>query len=77
MGMAGDMFSAALIGLGAPSEELITAMQTAGEALGGVDVKARSVVLPDGRIAQRIHVDVDARPPLPIADAPKYLTLAL
>ena len=77
MGMAGDMFSAALIGLGAPPEELIAAMQTAGEALGGVDVEARSVVLPDGRTAQRIHVDVDARSPLPIADAPKYLTQAL
>ena len=77
MGMAGDMFSAALIGLGAPPEELIAAMQTAGEALGGVDVEARSVVLPDGRIAQKIHVDVDARPPLPIADAPKHLTQAL
>jgi len=77
MGMAGDMFSAALIGLGASPEELIAAMQTAGEALGGVDVEARSVVLPDGMTAQRIHVDVDARSPLPIADAPKHLTQAL
>jgi tRNA (adenine37-N6)-methyltransferase len=77
MGMAGDMFSAALIGLGAPADEPITAMQTAGEALGGVGVEARSVVLPDGRTARRIHVDVDTRPPLPIADAPRHLTEAL
>ena len=78
MGMAGDMFAAALIGLGAPEEGMVAAMRTAGRTIGAVDVRVRPASLPDGTPARHLDVTVqEARPPLPIADAPAYLTQAL
>ena len=77
MGMAGDMFAAALIGLGAPEAELIAAVQTAGETLGDVAVQAERVVLSDGTPARRLYVIEQARPPLRIDDARRYLDQAL
>ena len=74
MGMAGDMFAAALIGLGAPEEGMVAAMRTAGRTIGAVDVRVRPASLPDGTPARHLDVTVqEARPPLPIA----YLTQAL
>lgn len=78
MGMAGDMFAAALIGLGVPEAGMVAAMRTAGQTVGAVDVQARPASLPDGTTAWRLDVTVqEARPPLPIADAPVLLVEAL
>ena len=78
MGMAGDMFAAALIGLGAPEDGLVAAMRAAGRTVGAVDVQVRLTSLPDGTPARYLDVTVqEARPPLPIADAPVMLVQAL
>lgn len=77
MGMAGDMFAAALIGLGAPEVALLAAMQAAGETLGDVTVQAERIVLPDGVLARRLYVIEQVHPPLRIADARRYLDQAL
>lgn len=77
MGMAGDMFAAALMGLGAPEIALIAAMQTAGETLGDVTVQAERIALPDGILARRLYVLAQPRPPLRIVDARRYLDQAL
>ncbi len=60
MGMAGDMFSAALIALGAPAERVAGAMTRAGRLLGGADVRAETVESggPAGvRLAVRLESD--------------------
>jgi len=43
MGMAGDMFSAALIGLGLPVKEVTSAMERAGANIGNVRIKTEQV----------------------------------
>ena len=78
MGVAGDMFAAALIGLGAPEEGMVAAMRTAGRTVGAVDVRVRPASLPDGTPARHLDITVqETRSPLPITDAPAYLTQAL
>ena len=73
MGAAGDMFSAALIGLGAPEQGVLKAMRIAADLLGGADVEVGKTVLTEGLPARRIHVDAPPREPLSIAEAPGHL----
>ncbi|HHE72742.1 MAG TPA: tRNA (N6-threonylcarbamoyladenosine(37)-N6)-methyltransferase TrmO [Chloroflexi bacterium] len=78
MGMAGDMFAAALIGLGVPERTMVRAMKAAGEELGLVDIHAHLDFLPDGTPGYRLHVTVaEEREPLALEDAPVYLDHAL
>lgn len=77
MGMAGDMFTAALIDLGAPDTGTIGAMTAAGSLLGGVTVSVSHQTLPDGSSAKQINVALQAREPLPIVEAPAVLERAL
>lgn len=77
MGMSGDMFVAALVGLGVP-HEMLAVMQAAGEHLGGADVHTHLEFLPDGTPAYRLHV-AWLRPGEPLSpdDARDYLNTAL
>ncbi|MBW2703708.1 MAG: tRNA (N6-threonylcarbamoyladenosine(37)-N6)-methyltransferase TrmO [Deltaproteobacteria bacterium] len=77
MGMAGDMFSAALIGLGASENGVIEAMHTAGALLGGIDIEVLHGTLPQGLATRQISVDAQEREPLSFVDAPAFLEKAL
>ncbi len=78
MGMAGDMFVAALVGLGVPQHEMLATMQAAGEHLGWVDVHTHLDFLPDGTPAYRLHVAwLGQGEPLTLDDARDYLDTAL
>ncbi|MCD6291024.1 MAG: tRNA (N6-threonylcarbamoyladenosine(37)-N6)-methyltransferase TrmO [Anaerolineae bacterium] len=78
MGMAGDMFSAALIGLGAPEEKMLAVLETAGGLLGEVRASIQSEQLPDGNWGRRLRIaGLEDREPLSIEEAPGYLESAL
>ncbi len=76
MGMAGDMFSAALIGLGASEQGVVDAMRTAGGLFGEFAVEWIPGSLPDGSAAGRINVDLLRDNSLAAADAPGVLEQA-
>lgn len=77
MGMAGDMFSAALIDLGAEEEGVLGAMRVAGEMLGSVTATLQHQMLPNGSSAARIEIDGPTSETLSVADAPGVLERAL
>ena len=77
MGMAGDMFSAALIGLGAPADVVVGAMERAARPLGEADVRAERVETEEGPgVRLRISLEVNS-PHLPASDARRYLEEAI
>ncbi len=59
MGMAGDMFSAALIDLGAPEETLIRAMLRTARLLGEASIQALTIPTPEGS-ARRLQISLTA-----------------
>ena len=77
MGMAGDMFAAALLALGAPEKDTIAAMETAATFLGDARVKVAHGDVDDGARARQITVDAVSTSPMPIAEAPDHLEEAL
>ncbi len=77
MGMAGDMFSAALIGLGAPAEAVTGAMERAARHLGRAEVRAEQVNTEAGP-GVRLRISLEANSPhLPAGDARRYLEAAI
>jgi len=60
MGMAGDMFAAALIALGAPADRIVGAMTRAGQSLGRASVSPEPVQ-ERGRSGVRLRVELDSR----------------
>lgn len=77
MGMAGDMFCAALIKLGAPEKLVTGAMRTAADLLGGASIVFVNRPLLDGTSAGRITVKETQEEPLAIAETPSLLERAL
>ncbi len=78
MGMSGDMFAAALIGLGAPEKGVVGALRAAGDDLGLLDAHTHLDFLPDGTLGYRLHVVVlEERPPLLLTEARRYLARSL
>ncbi len=59
MGMAGDMFSAALIDLGAPEETVIRAMLRTAQLLGEASIQALTIPTPEGS-ARRLQISLAA-----------------
>jgi len=59
MGMAGDMFSAALIGLGAPADAVLGAMTRVAQLLGDADIALETVPTPEGE-ANRLRIALAA-----------------
>ncbi|RLC91999.1 MAG: tRNA (N6-threonylcarbamoyladenosine(37)-N6)-methyltransferase TrmO [Chloroflexi bacterium] len=55
-GFSGDMFAAALIGLGVPEEGMIGALEAGGEELGLLNAHTHVEFLPDDTLAYRLHV---------------------
>ncbi len=77
MGMAGDMFSAALVGLGAPASVVKEAMQRAAHPIGGATVQVERVSSDDGP-AVRLRIELETNTaPLPGADARRHLEAAI
>lgn len=77
MGMAGDMFVAALLGLGAPEEGVLAAMRTAAELVGGPKVRVSRRKMSHRAGAWQIILEAGPRAPLPIVEAPERLERAL
>ncbi len=77
MGMAGDMFTAALLALGAPENEVIAAMQTAAAIVGDARIEVAHETMGDSAEARRIVVNAAPRAPMPIGKAPGFLEQAL
>ena len=59
MGMAGDMFSAALIALGAPADLITGVMARTARMLGDARIQAETIPTPEGP-GQRLQVDLSA-----------------
>ncbi len=77
MGMAGDIFSAALIGLGAPEDAVTGAMERAARSLGRAEVRAERVDTEEGP-GVRLRISLEANSPhLPAGDARRYLEDAI
>jgi uncharacterized protein (DUF111 family) len=57
MGMAGDMFAAALIGLGAPRREMLQAMKAAGDLFGWTDIHTHVDFMPGDEPALQLHIN--------------------
>ncbi len=77
MGMAGDMFSAALIGLGVPAPVIIGAMERAARLLGEAKINAE-VVNMSKEPGIHLRVDLETNDPhLTAGDARKYLETAI
>ncbi len=77
MGMAGDMFSAALISLGAPADAVIGAMEQAARPLGGAQVRGEQVET-DECPGVRLRISLEANSPhLAAGDARRYLEDAI
>ncbi len=77
MGMAGDMFSSALIALGVPAPVMTAAMARAARPLGGARLRAETVGTKEGS-AVRLRVELDARDPhLGAGDARALLDAAV
>jgi uncharacterized protein (DUF111 family) len=54
MGMAGDMFAAALLGLHVPPEEVVRLMEFAAEDIGGATVTVHREIIADSKTAYRV-----------------------
>ena len=77
MGMAGDMFSAALIGLGVPAQVVTGVMERAACPLGKSKVQAETVSTEEGP-GVRLWVELEANDPhLSASDARTYLEAAI
>ena len=77
MGMAGDMFSAALIGLGVPASVVTGAMERAARSLGKAKVQAETVRTKEG-LGVRLRIELEANDPhLTASDARTYLEAAV
>lgn len=73
-GMAGDMFAAALVGLGVPADAVAALMESAAEPIGGAEVTIRCERLPDGSPAHRIESRLRTlRPPLVLDEAVEHV----
>ena len=57
MGMAGDMFAAALIGLGAPRRQMLQVMKAAGDLFGWVDIHTHVDFMPNDEPALQLHIN--------------------
>ncbi|MCU0610905.1 MAG: LarC family nickel insertion protein [Candidatus Eisenbacteria bacterium] len=78
MGMAGDMFAAALVGLGVPADRAEALMESAAEPLGGAEVHVRQVQLLEGTIAYRVSSTLRTqREPLRLDEAFGFLQQSL
>jgi uncharacterized protein (DUF111 family) len=76
-GMAGDMFSAALVSLGVPAEVVIGAMETAARRLGRVSIEPEKVPA-DGAVAVKLCIRLEpVQPHLPAGQARDYLEEAI
>ncbi|MGQ9490243.1 MAG: tRNA (N6-threonylcarbamoyladenosine(37)-N6)-methyltransferase TrmO [Anaerolineae bacterium] len=77
-GLSGELFVAALGGLGVPEPALLATLQRAGEAWGWVDAHTHLSFLPDGTTGRQLHITW-LRGPAPIApdQAPQCLDDAL
>jgi uncharacterized protein (DUF111 family) len=77
MGVAGDMFSAALIGLGVPAQVMIDAMERAARPLGGAKVQAKTIDTEEGA-GIRLWIELEANDPhLAASDARVLLEATL
>jgi tRNA-Thr(GGU) m(6)t(6)A37 methyltransferase TsaA len=77
-GISGDRFAAALIGLGAPEQEMTKVIKSATEELGMLNAHTHIEFLPDETLAYRLHIiPLEQREPLPLEDAPAALENAL
>ena len=73
MGVAGDMFSAALIGLGVPASVVTDAMELAARPLGGAKVQAKTIDTKEGP-GIRLCIELEANDPhLAASDARAFL----
>jgi tRNA (adenine37-N6)-methyltransferase len=78
VGISGDRFAAALIGLGVPEPGLIRAIRSAAEGLGLLDVHTHIEFLSDERLAHRLHLMPQGKQEhLPLEEAPAALERAL
>lgn len=77
MGMAGDMFAAALLGLGAPEEGVLAAMRAAADLVGGARIRVSRREIRHRAGAWQIILEAGPRAPLPIVEAPERLERAL
>jgi uncharacterized protein (DUF111 family) len=76
-GMAGDMFSAALLSLGVPAEVVIGAMEMAACRLGRVSIEPEKVPA-DGAVAVKLCIRLEpVQPHLPADQARDYLEEAI
>lgn len=77
-GMSSRAFVAALLDLGLPEQELLTALRAASEAMGWIDAHTHLDFTPDGTPGHSLHVVwLERRPPLSPARAPEVLEDAL
>ncbi len=77
-GISGDRFAAALIGLGAPEQEMTKVIKSATEELGMLDIHTHIEFLPDETLAYRLHIiPLEHRELFPLEDAPIALENAL
>jgi tRNA (Thr-GGU) A37 N-methylase len=77
-GISGDRFAAALIGLGAPEQEMIQVIKSTAENFNMLDAHTHIEFLPDETLAYRLHISsLEQREPFPLEDAPAALENAL
>ena len=77
-GISGDRFATALIGLGAPEQEMIQVIKSAAEKFSMLDAHTHIEFLPDETLAYRLHIaSLEQREPFPLEDAPTALENAL
>jgi uncharacterized protein (DUF111 family) len=77
MGLAGDMFLAALIGLGVPAQVVIDAMERAARPLGGAKMQAKTIDSEEGA-GIRLWIELEANDPhLAASDARAFLEATL
>ena len=77
-GISADRLAAALIGLGAPEQEMMQTIKSATEEFGMIDAHTHIEFLPDENLAYRLHlIPLEPREPLPIKDVPAALESAL
>jgi tRNA-Thr(GGU) m(6)t(6)A37 methyltransferase TsaA len=77
-GLSGDRLVAALIGLGAPEQEMMRVLQSAAEELGMVDAHTHIEFLPDETLAHRLHlILLQPHEPSPSEAIPAALESAL
>lgn len=76
-GMAGDMFSAALLSLGVPADVIVGAMQKAARRLGRVSIEPERVPVGES-MAIRLYIRLEpVQPHLPASEARGYLEEAI